>query len=95
MPLAIKPTKEQQIRIDQLVANLKTLRAAAGLSQEEMAQHIGMARDSYSGFENCRRKMSWTNYLAIMCVFLNCEATKCMLPAIGLEKPVFTTTESH
>lgn len=95
MPANIKPTKEQQAGIDKLTANLKTLRAAAGLSQYDMASKVGVSRNSYCSYESNRVTMSWNTYLAFMCFFLHCEKTKPIMDALGVKIPPWATTNQN
>jgi len=52
-----------------LVENLAALRARIGITQEEMANAIGVSRQTYYSIETGRRKMSWPLYLAIIFFF--------------------------
>lgn len=93
MPANYKTTTEQQQGIDRLTDNLKTLRAAAGLSQLEMANAIGVSRATYTNYENKRVEMPWSTYLAIMCYFIHCEKTQKILTALNLTVPSWATTQ--
>lgn len=92
MPAIITPTAEQQSGINKLAANLKTLRAAAGLSQEKLAGEIGVGRGTYINYETGRNPMPWNIYLAIMCFFLHNENTKALMAPLGLSIPSWPTT---
>jgi len=62
-----------------LTAELPVLRARLGVSQEIMANSIGISRQTYSGIETGARKMSWTVFMAIIAVLDLNEATSVML----------------
>lgn len=65
-----------------LAAELPVLRARLGISQEKMAQNIGVSRQTYGGIENGTRKMTWTIFMALIAVFDLNEATSVMLDQI-------------
>lgn len=62
-----------------LVEELPVLRAKARVSQETLAERIGVSRQTYSGIETGRREMTWTVFLALVAFFQNNESTKSML----------------
>lgn len=55
--------------IDLLVENLPSLRARIGITQEQLANMIGISRQTYYSMETRKREMSWTIFLAIVFVF--------------------------
>lgn len=72
---------------------LPVLRAKARVSQEDIANKIGISRQTYSSIETGKREMSWTTFLALIAFFQNTESTKQMLNNIeglsqGLENIV-------
>lgn len=72
---------------------LPVLRAKARVSQEDIANKIGISRQTYSSIETGKREMSWTTFLALIAFFQNMESTKQMLNSIeglsqGLENIV-------
>lgn len=72
MPITTKFTDEQKKSVEQLADNLRTLRAAAKLTQQEMAEAVGLSRQTYLKIENKTAVMSWTTYLAFLYYFTNC-----------------------
>lgn len=52
--------------IRNLVRNLPVLRAKFGITQEKLGELVGLSRQSIAMIENGTRKLSWTNYLAIV-----------------------------
>lgn len=58
---------------------LPVLRAKARVSQEIVAEKIGISRQTYSGIETGKRDISWTTFLALVAFFQNNELTKTML----------------
>lgn len=76
--------KEQE-KIDlmmTLAVKLPVLRARLGISQENMAQNIGVSRQTYGGIENGTRKMTWTIFMALIAVLDLDESTSVMLDQI-------------
>ena len=62
---------------------LPVLRARARVSQETIAEKIGISRQTYSGIETGRREMTWTTFLALLAFFQNNEQTKPMIEQIS------------
>ena len=61
--------KEKVYFIEMLTPNLSLLRKHAGVSQEELANLIGVSRQTYSAIERKIRRMSWGTYLALIMFF--------------------------
>lgn len=75
---------------------LPVLRAKARISQEEIAEKIGISRQTYSSIETGKREMSWTTFLALMAFFQNNDSTKQMINSIeGLSKGVEAIIDSN
>lgn len=77
--------------IKALKEDLPVLRARVGLSQEAIADKIGVSRQTYSSIETGKREMAWTTFLALVAFFQNNEQTMSMLKQIdglleGVEK---------
>ncbi len=77
--------------IEALRNDLPVLRARVGLSQEAIADKIGISRQTYSSMETGKREMAWTTFLALVAFFQNNEQTLPMLKQIeglleGVEK---------
>ena len=58
---------------------LPVLRAKARVSQEIVAEKIGISRETYSDIETGKRDISWTTFLALVAYFQNNELTKTMI----------------
>lgn len=90
--------KESLCRI--LCNELYVLRAKARVSQEEIADRIGVSRQTYSAIETGRRNMSWTTFLASIAYFQNNENTRDMLNNLDglvceLEQYVGSSHDGH
>lgn len=58
--------KEKYALIEKLTPELPLLRAKAKISQEEVANIIGISRQTYGAIERKARKMSWNTYLSLV-----------------------------
>ena len=65
--------------IEILIDNLPSLRARIGITQEELANILGVSRQTYYSLETGKRKMSWTIFLAIVFVFDSVRETSEMI----------------
>lgn len=73
--------------IEILREELPILRAKAKISQEELAQKIGVSRQTYSSIETGKRDMTWTTFMALIAFFQNYDSTKDMYKYIdGIEE---------
>lgn len=52
-----------------LIENLPSLRARVGITQKELANVIGISRQTYYALETSKREMSWPIFLAIVFIF--------------------------
>ena len=57
---------EKNSFIATLTPHLSMLRAQAEISQEELANLIGISRQTYSAIERKNRRMSWSTYLSLI-----------------------------
>ena len=64
--------------------NLPSLRAKVGINQEELANIIGLSRQSYYAIENKKRAMSWSTYLSLMFFFSICSTSAEMLKELRI-----------
>lgn len=67
-----------------LTENLSSLRAKIGINQEELANVIGMSRQSYYAIENKDRKMMWGTFLSLVFFFGICADTAEMLKELRI-----------
>lgn len=81
--------------VEFLRKELPVLRAKARISQEDIAEKIGISRQTYSSIETGKREMSWTIFLALIAYFQNNESTKKMIGEInGLSEGIEMIMES-
>ncbi|WP_242985304.1 helix-turn-helix transcriptional regulator [Vallitalea okinawensis] len=74
--------KEQLIK--NLTDNLPVLRAKLGITQTELAETIGVSRQTIIAIENGKRKMTWSMFIALTLLFLQNEATSPLLPVVDI-----------
>ena len=76
-------TELKQELIEIFRNELPVLRAKARVSQEIIAEKIGISRQTYSALETGKREMTWTIFLALVTFFQRNEQTKLMLDQIS------------
>ena len=69
--------------IKALKNDLPVLRARIGLSQEAIADKIGISRQTYSSIKTGKREMGWTTFLALVAFFQNNDQTMQMLKQVN------------
>lgn len=72
-----RKTREELMEI--LYNELPVLRARLGISQEKVAEMIGISRQTYNVIENGKREMTWQIFLSLVAFFQNNEQTAHML----------------
>ena len=81
--------------IELLRNELPVLRAKARISQEDIAEKVGISRQTFSCIVTGKREMSWTTFLALIAYFQNNESTKKMISEInGLSEGIEMIMES-
>ena len=53
--------------IEELKSVLPILRAAISISQGELAEYIGVSRQTYCALEQGKRDISWNTFLSLFC----------------------------
>ena len=70
--------------IVKLTENLAMLRAKAGVTQEEVADVIGIARQTYSAIECGRKPMSWNTFMSLILFFKENTQTKEVIKLLNI-----------
>ena len=65
-------------------AMAENLPALRGLSQTQLADCIGVTRQTISSIENLSRELSWTNFLSLLFLFSKNADTARLLPVMGI-----------
>ena len=60
------------------------LRAKTGASQAEIAEVIGIARQTYSAIESGRKNMSWNTFMSLILFFKENTKTRDILNILGI-----------
>lgn len=64
--------------------NLPTLRAKLSLTQEALANLIGVSRSTIIMFEKKQRQMTWNTFLSLILVFSKNKDTYILLKALDI-----------
>ncbi len=87
-------SKERLIK--KLTYDLPVLRARLGISQEELAEKIGVSRQTYNAIETGKKDMSRLVFLSLVAVFQNNKETNLMLNRIdGFEEDLQYTLDTE
>lgn len=76
--------EEKDNFIAMLTPNLTVLRAKAEISQEELANLIGVSRQTYSAMERKVRKMAWSTYLSLVLFYDHNRKTHKMIRQLSI-----------
>lgn len=72
-------SKKRKEMINRLTYELPVLRARLSASQADIAEKIGISRQTYNRIETKKREMNWTTFVALVAVFQNNGETRHML----------------
>lgn len=75
---------EKDSFIATLTPHLAILRTQAEISQEELANLIGVSRQTYSAVERKIRKMSWNTYLSLVLFYDHNQKTHQLMRKLSL-----------
>lgn len=67
-----------------MTANLPLLRTALGLTQEELADKIGVSRSTVIAIETGKREMTFNTFLSLVLLFTKNEATDKLLQVLEI-----------
>lgn len=70
--------------IAKLTECLPMLRAQAGVTQETVADRVGIARQTYSAIECGRKPMSWNTFMSLILLLRANEKTKDIIKILGI-----------
>ena len=77
-------TRDQETYIEKMAKYLPVLRASIRITQKELATKIGVTRQSLMLIETKRRPLQWSTYLALVCVFQQCDDSKRLLNSLEI-----------
>ena len=76
-----------------LTSELSILRAKARITQEKLANAIGISRQTYGQIENGKIQMSWTIYLSLLFFYSSRESTAKLLETLEIYPNAYMTKE--
>lgn len=76
--------EEKDNFIATLTPNLTELRTKAEISQEELANLIGVSRQTYSAIERKVRRMAWSTYLSLVLFYDHNQKTHKMIRQLSI-----------
>lgn len=80
---------QQREFIHKMTSNLPVLRASVGLTQRNLSEKIGLSRQTVAAYETEKRDMTWSAYLALVCVFTQYESANKLMRHLGVFDPAF------
>lgn len=91
--LHLSSNENREVLVSTMVHELPVLRARLGASQAELAEMIGISRQSYNSYEKGKKEMPWTTFMALIAVFQNNTETNRMLMTNNCFEEFLTNTE--
>ena len=70
--------------IDKFIYELPILRARIDMTQDGISEIAGISRQTYSALETKKRKMTWSNFMALLFFFYYNPATREAIENAGL-----------
>lgn len=70
--------------IQKLTPELKLLRVRADITQERLANIIGLSRQTYSQIETGNKLMTWNTYLSLIFFYNSVDETSKLLNALEI-----------
>ena len=67
-----------------MAANLSTLRAKASITQDELADRLGLSRQMISAVENDKREMTWNTFSVLVMFFAKDDEIKQLMVVLGI-----------
>jgi DNA-binding XRE family transcriptional regulator len=78
-------TSEEKLALCKIMAsNLSTLREKAKLTQDELADRLGLTRQTISAIENDKRDMQWSTFSVLIMFFASNEEIQQIMVAMGI-----------
>ena len=81
------PEIDKHRYLQAMAENLPVLRAKLGLTQSELADIIGVSRQTIATAETGAREMSWSTFISLLFLFRHNEPTNALLPILGIFTP--------
>ena len=81
------PEIDKHRYLQAMAENLPVLRAKLNLTQTELADIIGVSRQTIASAETGAREMSWNTFISLLFLFVHNEPTNVLLPVLGIYTP--------
>lgn len=75
---------DREVLIKNLTDNLPMLRTRLGLTQEALAERVGLSRSTVILIENRKREMTWNTFMALVFIFTKHEETNKLLNVLEI-----------
>jgi len=76
--------QQRNALITNMADNLPVLRKKLGITQEELAEMIGVSRSTLASIEGKKRNMTWNMFLSLLMVFTKNKETDKLLNAMDI-----------
>lgn len=76
--------KYKNLSMEILQDNLSALRARADITQEELANILGISRQTYYAIESKKKQMSWNIFMSMIFFFHELKSTSEMLKELKI-----------
>ena len=77
-------SEERQLLCKIMASNLSTLREKAKLTQDELADRLGLSRQTISAIENEKRDMQWSTFSVLLMFFASDAEIKQIMIAMNI-----------
>lgn len=67
-----------------LAENLPVLRARLGITQNDLAERLGLSRTTIACIESLKKEMSWVVFVALSMLFLKNKKTKTVFKSLDI-----------
>lgn len=75
---------DKKSAVEQMTKNLPVLRTMLHISQAELAELLGIGRQTLVAFETGKRTMTWNTFLSLLFVFSQRQETRDLLYILGI-----------
>lgn len=76
--------EEKKRLVDNMAENLPILRKKLEMTQEELANLIGVSRSTIMAVENLKREMTWNMFLSLILIFTKNKDTDVLLNVLEI-----------
>lgn len=74
----------REMLIENMTENLPVLRAKLNMTQEDLANKIGLSRGTIISIENNKRTMTWSTFMSLVLLFSYNERTNKLLEVMDI-----------